>query len=112
MNVRIEEQKFRVKISEDELSTLVNGHHLHVKIGLMGRILVVTINPQGNCVAMTPKLVMRSDEVYLNLLISSQTVQDLSDIGRSRAGLEQEVDGLLITLQVDVREDSRTVGKR
>ncbi len=111
MNVRIEEQNLRFKISEEELERLLGGHCLHVKTSLLDKTLIVTINPSGCGAAMEPKLVLDENEVYLNLLISSSSIKNLSDMGRSRGGLQQEIGGLSVKLQVDVREDSRKVNK-
>ncbi len=111
MKVRIEEQDLRFKISEEELNTLLSGQSLSVKIGLAGNPLVVTIDPQGSGDALEPKLVLDDEEAHLNLLVSPASVQELSDMGRSRDGLQQEIDGLSVSLQVDLRADSRKACK-
>lgn len=112
MKVRIEEQNLRFKISEEDLNTLLEGHCLHVKNSLLDKTLVATINPQGQGTALEPKLILDDGEAYLNLLISPARVQELSDLGRSRVGLYEEVGGLSVSLQVDLREDSRKSRKR
>ncbi len=111
MNVRIEEQNLRFKISEEELEKLLGGHCVHAKITLLGKALIVCVNPAGRGGELASKLVLDQSDVYLTLLIPPSSVQELSDMGRSRAGLQQEVDGLSISLQVDVRADSRKVNK-
>ncbi len=112
MNVRIEDQALRFKMTEQELDQLLEGHCLHIKIGFFGREFIVVINPQGHGEGMMLKLVQDQNEAYLQLLILPEIVQQLSEIGRSRTGLQQDVDGVSVSLQVDVREDSRKVGKR
>ncbi len=112
MNVKIKDRSLQFKITEEELNTLLKGQCVHVESKIMDRTLVVTINPRGRESIMTSKLVIDDGDVYLNLLLPPQKIQDLSDMGRSRAGLEQQVGDLSITLQVDLRADSRTVGIR
>ncbi len=107
MKIRIEEQDIRFKISEDELNTLISGHCLHIKTSFLEQTLITTINPQGVGKEMEPKLVLDKREVYLNLLVPSARIQELSDIGKSRSGLQQKIDGLSVSLQVDLRADSR-----
>lgn len=107
MNVKIEDRNLRFKITEDELNKLIAGQCLHLKTPILTKTLVVTINPQGRGDAMEARLTMDGSEVYLNLLIPSSKVRDLSDMGRSRAGLQQQAGDLSISLQVDLRADSR-----
>ncbi len=104
MNVKIEDQNLRFKISEDELKTLLGGHSVHTKIIFLDKTLVVTINPNGRGKMMEPKLILDEVEAYLNLLVSSSTMQVLSDLGKSREGLKQEVNGTSVTLQVDMKD--------
>ena len=111
MNVRIENQNLRFKISEKELTQLLDGHCVHTKIVLMDKTLIVCVNPTGHGAKMEGKLVLDQSEVYLNLLIPPSHIQELSDMGRSHAGLEQDIDGMAISLQVDVRADTRKVSK-
>lgn len=103
MNVKIEEQKLRFKISEDELKTLLKGNPVNAKVTLFDKILVTTINPHGRDKIMEPKLVLDRQDVYLNLLIPPTVVQELFDMGQSREGLKKEIGGISISLQVDMR---------
>lgn len=104
MKVKIEEKNLRFKISVEELETLLDGHCLNVKLPLLDKTLIATINPEGNGEAMESKLVSDQSEVYLNLLVPPAHIQKLSDMGASRDGLKQEVSGISINLQVDTRE--------
>ncbi len=104
MNVKIEEQHLRFKISEEELTTLLAGHCLHVKTGLLDKALVVTVNPQGRGKNMEPKLVLDQKDAYLNLLVPPSCVQKLFDLGKNRDGLVQEINGVSITFQVDMKD--------
>ncbi len=103
MNVRIEEQNLRFKISKDELGILLNGRAVHAKVALLDKTLVVSINPNGRNEAMEPKLVLDETEAYLNLLVPPSNVQTLFDLGENRDGLQHEGNGLSVTLQVDMK---------
>ena len=112
MNVKIKEQDLRFKITEEELNQLLDNHCLHLKVEFPGKEFVVTINPQEQGKDMEPKLVLDQSETYLQLVVPATALQDLSEMGRSRGGLKQQIGGVSVSLQVDVREDSRKVGKR
>ena len=107
MNIKIKEQNLRFKITEDELNSLLSGHCQHVKVTMLDKTLVVVINPQGRSEAMEVKLIQDHNEVYLNIFVPPEKLQELSDIGRNRKGIETNIKNLLISLQVDVRADSR-----
>jgi len=107
MNVRIEEQNLRFKISEEELGLLLNGQCLSERVGITSKGFVITINPQGRGDGMEPKLVLDQTEACLQLLVPSEIVQELFEMGRSRSGISCDVDGVSISLQVNVRGDSR-----
>lgn len=112
MNVKIKDKAFQFKITEEELSALLNGQCIHAEVKVMNKALVVTINPRSSESIMTSKLVIDDGDVYLTLLLPQQKVQEFSDMGRSRSGMEQQVGDLSITLQVDLRTDSRKIGVR
>ncbi len=107
MKVRIEDQDLRFKISEDELSALLSGRYLKVKTQVMDKSFVSVIASEGAGDEISLKLISGKDETCLRLLVSPARLQELSDMGRSRSGLQQEIDGVSVFLQVDVRADSR-----
>lgn len=104
MNVRIEDQNLRFKITEDELKVLLDGHCLHVRVDLLEKSLVATINPNGHGRDIEPKLVMNQNNTCLHLLVPPSRVQALFDLGKNRDGLVQEIGGVSIILQVDMKE--------
>lgn len=103
MNVRIEEQNLRFKISKDELGILLDGRTVHSKVALLDKTLVVSISPNGRNEVMESKLVLDKTEAYLNLLVPPSNVQTLFDLGENREGLCQEIGGLSVTLLVDMK---------
>lgn len=112
MNVKIEEQKLRFKILEEELNALLSGKFLEQKIQILDKALIIIIDPKGEGDEFSPKLILDQDEICLRLLISSARLHELSDMGRSRKGLDLSVGGLYVSLQVDVRGDSRKAEKK
>ncbi|MDH5723480.1 MAG: hypothetical protein OEY94_09190 [Alphaproteobacteria bacterium] len=108
MNVRIEDQNLRFKISEAELRTLMTGQPVHAEVAMLDKTLVVTINPFGCNEILDPKLVFDQNEAYLRLLVSPSSVQALFNLGKNRDGLRQEVDGISVTFQVDMKDACHT----
>lgn len=104
MNVKIKEQNLRFKISEEELTNLLDGRPIHTKTTLFDKTLVVSLNPNGRGESMEPKLVLDQSEAYLNLCVPPADIQALFDLGKNRDGLRQEINGVSITLQVDMPE--------
>ncbi|MCF6344025.1 MAG: hypothetical protein L3J15_05020 [Devosiaceae bacterium] len=107
MKVRIEEDNIIYKISQAELDALLDGQDLQVKLKLLDKSFIAAIKGQLSDSFMQSELVLGEDEVNLNLLISQEKVQELSDLGRNKAGLSFNVDELNISLQVDLRSDNR-----
>jgi hypothetical protein len=107
MNIKIENQKLRFKITEDELAKLCAGHCLNTQVNFLNKVFVTVINPQGLTKGMDARLVCDEGDTYLTLFVSPDQTQELSDLGRSRQGIEVNIDGLTISLQVDLRSDSR-----
>ena len=112
MKVRIENQNIRFKITEEELNQLLDGHGLHIRMSFFDRDFVVNINPNEQDEMMELKLIHDQNDGYLCLLVSPSYIQNLSDMGRSRKGLEHKTADLFVSLQVDVRADTRKVGAR
>lgn len=104
MKLRIENQNLRFKISEDELKYLLEGYPVHTKVILMDKMIVAIINPTGRGGTMEAKLVLDFHDAYLNLLVPPLMVQELSDMGKSREGLKQNIGDVSVSLQVDMPE--------
>lgn len=107
MNVRFEEQNIRFKISEDELKQLMQGHLLNVSIGLLVNSMIVLINPNSLGEEMEVKQVFDGDTSYITLLVPSHVLVDLHNMGKNRDGIAVEQGELSLSLQVDMRKDSR-----
>lgn len=102
MNIRIEEQNLRFKISEDELFLLLDRRSIHERVQIMDKTLVVTISPDKDNEGIEPKFVINEFEASLNLYVSPEKLKELSNISPSKNGLCQEIGGLSLTLQVDM----------
>jgi len=113
MNVKISEDSVTFKITEEELNTLLSGRALERKM-LLGRgTFVVVIDPDPepffeDAAAHPLKLIHDKFETCLMLCTSRDNVRKLFDMGRSRDGLSCHADGMNVSLQVDVRGDSRS----
>ncbi|PCI57242.1 MAG: hypothetical protein COB36_02965 [Alphaproteobacteria bacterium] len=107
MNVRFEEQDIRFKISEEELKHLMQGHIVRVSLGLLVNSMTVLINPNALGEDMEVKHVLDDDTSYITLLVPSNILVDLHNMGKNRDGIEVKQGDLTLSLQVDVRKDSR-----
>lgn len=109
MNLKIEGQTLRFKISRAELSTLLEGQKLYEKTLLAGSSLEVTVDPTGEEKSMQPVLVIEKSTSKVGVLIPPRYVQALADMGRSKKGIEQTINGVSISLQVDLREHAKGI---
>lgn len=107
MNVKIKDKNLCFKITEDELAELRKSKHVNTTMNLSGKNFVVTINPQGKFTEMTSRLAIDQDDAYLILSVSLEKLEELAGMGRSREGLQQEIGGVVTSLQVDVRKVNR-----
>lgn len=107
MNVKIDNQNIRFKISERELNSLLTKKPIQTKLTLTDNAFVTTIYPADESDVVQACFVQNENETHIKLYVPSSQLQGLLDMGRSRKGLEEIVNGLSISLQVDVRQDSR-----
>ncbi|MGH1378752.1 MAG: DUF7009 family protein [Alphaproteobacteria bacterium] len=111
MNIRIEEQKIRFKISEEELKELMEGHIINSHIDFMANSMTVLINPNALGDNMEVKHVFDDDMSYITLLVPSHILSDLNDMGKNRDGVSAKQGEVSLSLQVDVRKDTRARDK-
>ncbi len=107
MNLKIENNNLRFKITEEELKILLSVDSVHSKVNILGKNFIVSIIPQDSGNLIEAKLDQEGNETHLNLLVSLKDLQKLSDLGQSREGIETEMNDLRISLQVDVRSRRR-----
>ncbi len=109
MNVKIENQTLKFKISEEELNVLLLDKCIHTKINLLDKSFVICVNPQKEKKDIALNFVTEDDEVYISLFMPFTKIEELSNKGKCRSGIETEVNDIAISLQVDIRKDSRKV---
>ncbi len=117
MNVKITEESVIFKITEEELNRLLGGNILEKKIPMGSSAFTMAVHPRfdechENSQRDSLELIWVEAESYLALRTTMGDVQKLSAMGKSRDGLSAYVNGLHISLQVDVRKDSRDLLKR
>ncbi len=98
MNVRIEDQNLRFKISEEELEILLNGGDLKAEA-----MIVAQIKPSDS----GDDISVNNDGAGLVLNVPKPKLLELSGMGKSRDGLSVKLGDLSLSLQVDIRKDSR-----
>lgn len=108
MKLKIGEQEFIFKISEEELYSLRAGKTL--RLGVI--VSCVPIDVVAVCSEkvdhMTLKINAEASNVNLRLLVPPREAEKLEAMGRSREGVSCSQDkGPTISLQVDYLKDSR-----
>ena len=96
MNIKIEEQNIRFKITEEELNQLLSGAQLEINA-----LIFVRIIPKGSDV------LVKHNNGEIVLTVPKQNLVELMDMGKSQSGLKMKQGDLSLSLQVDVRKDSR-----
>lgn len=106
MNIKIGQGGILFKISEEELKTLVAGSGLQeeIQIGLSRFMLSIEKSYEENGITLQAELHVPG----LCLTISDENVRKLLNMGKNKEGISFQVTGTQVTLQVDMRKDSRT----
>ena len=99
MNLRLAHNSLRFKIDQEELDLLLSGETLEAVVPFSERNLGFLIVPTEAVDSMKPSYT--GDRVILK--IAPLQLRMLADNGRSKEGLEEEVDGIAVSLQVDIR---------
>ncbi len=98
MNLRIENLNLRFKISEDELRSLIDGEVLETNALITVK---VKVSEYGD------DLSIDYEGRNLTLEVPKSKLLELSSMGRNRDGISASQAGISLSLQVDVRKDSR-----
>ncbi|HSK28527.1 MAG TPA: hypothetical protein VLA17_01060 [Candidatus Limnocylindria bacterium] len=99
MNLRLAPNSLRFKVDREELGRLLSGETLESSVPFGERNLGFLIVPTEAADSMKPSYT--GDRVILK--IAPLQLKMLADKGRSKEGLEEEVDGVTVSLQVDIR---------
>lgn len=99
MNLRLARNALRFKVDREELDRLLCGETLETYVPFGERNLCFLIVPSEAAGSMQPEYT--GDQIILK--IAPLQLKMLADKGRSKEGLEEEVDGVAVSLQVDVR---------
>lgn len=102
MNVKIEDKAITFKISEPEMRSLLKGKSLENEIHLLTGALKIRINPEDD-----NRLDVDFFENALCLKVGKSTLKKLSEMGRSREGVSNDGNATKVSLQVDLRADTR-----
>ncbi len=107
MNLKIENNGLRFRITESELQTLLTGQALEEITDITGKKLIVMIDPVSSNSEMEAAMMNNTDDTFIRMTISPEQLQMLEQKGRSKEGLESRRNELTISLQVDVRSQKR-----
>lgn len=103
MNVKIDHTGLRFRITANELAILQSGETLAETLAIGRRRLSIAVDPVGA----SDELIAVYDQDIIRLLVSPGKIAALAAMGRSREGLEQEREGVILSLQVDFRTQKR-----
>lgn len=103
MNVKIDHTGLRFRITAEELTQLSQGETLreNLQIGVNQLKIAIISDPENT------DLTAVYEEDSIRLLVSPERIETLEKMGRSREGLIQERDGMILSLQVDFRTQKR-----
>ncbi len=107
MNLKIAENSVTFKITEEELKLLLSGRSLETIVPIAGNDFAMVIQPSKKDIEAPLILILDRDESCLQLTTTNAQLQKLMDIGKNREGLSSMLNSLRVSLQVDVRADSR-----
>jgi len=107
MNIRIQQQDLKFKITQTELENLLGGQSVQSSVSFPERNFSVCIAPVD---AANDISVSVADEGIF-FQTPRSVLQELQDIGRNREGIYHQYGDISVTLQVDFRGDTRRKDK-
>lgn len=107
MNIRIQQQDLKFKITQNELEDLLGGKSVQSSVSFPERYFSVCITPVE---AANDLSVSVADEGIV-FQTPQPVLQKLQDIGRNREGVQHQYGDISVTLQVDFRGDTRRKDK-
>lgn len=110
MNIKIEEGALTFKIHDMELEALLRGETLKSTTYIGGKSLYVCIKSADGD-GLHANLQWAASSMTLEAEAGMDILKKLVAMGKSREGITVMQDGTSITLQVDVKNDSRVVRK-
>lgn len=99
MNLRLAPGSLRFKVDREELDRLLSGETLEALVPFSERTFGFRIVPTEAVGSMEPDYTGKQ----VILRIAPLQLKMLGDKGRSKEGLEEEVGGVTVSLQVDIR---------
>lgn len=108
MNLKISDKAITYKITEDELYNLSYGQKIENVLTLAETILYYSVEKDDRQVDGMSLIV---DTQNMILKVPAHHIQTLLDLGKDRDGVQSCVNGIKLSLQVDIRKDSRKRAK-
>lgn len=102
MNVRIEEESVRFRLTPDDYSRLLEGQNIVQRVNI-GKIFHVSVIP----VAAGTRLDISGEG--LTLYVSDEALKDLGSLGRSKSGILFRQGDAEISLQIDLKQQKLKV---
>lgn len=102
MNLKISDKSFRFRITNEELSDLIQGRDLDQRVCVGQHCFSYRITSAAD----GPEMKLRMAVAGFCLYVPRQALEDLAALGRSKDGISFVQGGVEIALQVDVRKQA------
>jgi len=109
MNVRIQEQSLKFKITHSELGDLLKGQKVQSALNLPQANFRVCILPCGTINELQVRMTSEKGGDVMSLIAPQRLLQKLQDLGRNRDGVTGQFGNVRLTLQVDYRKEKNTI---
>lgn len=110
MNIKLSTGEVAFKISESELSDLLEGRSILLRLETGPYILAGEIRPDNDRAQLALDLAPKENGLCIGLGAPSSVLRTLAQMGKNREGISFQAGAIKIVLQVDVRTDTRPRG--
>lgn len=99
MNLKISENNFRFRITQEDLDNLLRGQDIDQRVCLGAHCFTYRISP----VTLDREMRLEMAIAGFCLFVPRKILEELRDLGRSKNGISIRQGGVEISLQVDLR---------
>lgn len=103
MNLRMDENGFRFRITPSDLGELLAGKGIEYSLRIGGHRFGCRISPVDACDSMTLEMAVGG----LCLHAPRAALENLKTMGRSKNGMSVTQDGIVVSLQIDIKLQAR-----
>lgn len=105
MNLKISEKGFRFRIAPEDLGVLLSGRDIEQRVCIGEHCFFYRIVP----VSSEDEMALEMSMAGFCLSVSQKNLEQLHDLGRSKAGLSVTQGGVDVSLQIDLKKQMKKV---